>query len=153
MAGRKEFGLSSHINLADGIIVCHYARAQPRAAPSSAPGPTQPAGMILRGRKIVTQVGILLPAGRRDASRRRVRQTYLTQSGRSAPPVTPGEAELSVQVTADLQAAPAARQSCQLLTSWKPWRAGDPPGCRCGSGESPTKVGNCWRYMGFSVLK
>ena len=112
-----------------------------------------PAGMILTGRKIVTKVGILLPAGRRDASRRRVRQTYLTQSGRSAPPVTPGEAELSVQVTADLQAAPAARQSCQLLTSWKPWRAGDPPGCRCGSGESPTKVGNCWRYMGFSVLK
>ena len=111
------------------------------------------ARMILRGRKIVTQVGILLPAGRRDASRRRVRQTYLTQSGRSAPPVTPGEAELSVQVTADLQAAPAARQSCQLLTSWKPWRAGDPPGCRCGSGESPTKLGNCWRYMGFSVLK
>ena len=109
--------------------------------------------MILTGRKIVTQVGILLPAGRRDASRRRVRQTYLTQSGRSAPPVTPGEAELSVQVTADLQAEPAARQSCQLLTSWKPWRAGDPPGCRCGSGESPTKLGNCWRYMGFSVLK
>ena len=51
-----------------------------------------PAGMILTGRKIVTKVGILLPAGRRDASRRRVRQTYLTQSGRSAPPVTPGEA-------------------------------------------------------------
>ena len=59
----------------------------------------------------------------------------------------------SLQVTTDLQAAPAARQSCQLLTSWKPWRAGDPPGCRCGSGEGPTRVGNCWRYMGFSVLK
>ena len=54
--------------------------------------PVVPAGMILTGRKIVTKVGILLPAGRRDASRRRVRQTYLTQSGRSAPPVTPGEA-------------------------------------------------------------
>ena len=59
----------------------------------------------------------------------------------------------SMQVTTDLQAAPAACQSCQLLTSWKPWRAGDPPGCRCGSGEGPTRVGNCWRYMGFSVLK
>ena len=53
---------------------------------------SRPARMILTGRKIVTKVGILLPAGRRDASRRRVRQTYLTQSGRSAPPVTPGEA-------------------------------------------------------------
>ena len=54
--------------------------------------PSPPPRMILTGRKIVTKVGILLPAGRRDASRRRVRQTYLTQSGRSAPPVTPGEA-------------------------------------------------------------
>ena len=109
-----------------------------------------PASMILTGLKIVTTIGILPPAGRRDPSGRQVRQTCLTQSGRSAPPVTPGEAELSVQVTTDLQAAPAARQFASYSLAGSPGGLETLPAAGLAAGRVPPELeiaGGIWPFQ------